>query len=93
MRDDIVYPAIFKKSDEGGYEVSFYDLPAYTCGDDLFEAFNMAGDCLLAAVSEEENLPKPTPLEDIRVGEGEYVLLVKPSYFDISLHRSDMQEN
>ena len=92
MRDDIVYPAIFKRDEEGGYTVEFYDLPGFTCGDDLNEAFNMAGDCLLAMVDGEVDLPKPTPLEQIKAAEGEYVLLVKPCYYDITAHRSDLKD-
>ena len=82
----IVYPAIFHKAEEGGYWVEFPDLPCVTEGDDLIEAFNMAGDCLLVTIADEdpEKLPEPTPLENIKVKDGDYVLLVKPCYFDIN---------
>ena len=86
MHNGIVYPAIFHKAEEGGYWVEFCDPPCFTQGDDLTEAFNMAGDCLLAYVSCEDiaTLPKPTPLESIKVKAGDYVMLVKPCYFDIN---------
>ena len=61
----MVYPAIFHKAEEGGYWVEFPDLHCVTEGDTLTEAFNMAGDCLLAAIGDEDvaSLPSPTPLE------------------------------
>lgn len=96
MKDynNFVYPAIFRKSDEGGYLVEFPDLHGFTEGDNLTEAFNMAGDCLLAMIDCEDiaALPKPTPLESIKVKEGDYVMLVKPCYFDINAARSVTQE-
>ena len=86
MKEHIVYPAVFHKAEEGGYLVEFYDLPCFTEGDNLTEAFNMAGECLLAYISSEneEKLPEPTPLENIKVNDGDYVMLVKPCYFDIN---------
>ena len=68
-------------------------LHGFTEGDNLTEAFNMAGDCLLAMIDCEDisTLPKPTPLESIKVKEGDYVMLVKPCYFDINAARSMAQ--
>ena len=90
----MVYPAIFHKADEGGYWVEFPDLYCVTEGDNLTEAFNMAGDCLLAAIGDEDisSLPAPTPLESISVAKGDFAMLVKPCYFNRRESRRDIQD-
>ena len=75
------FPAIFHVAEEGGYWVEFPDLCIYTQGDDLEEAINMAGDCLLCSVDEITDDVKPTPIENIAIKEGEYVKLIKPKYY------------
>lgn len=45
------YPAKFTKEDDGGYTVTFRDIPeAITYGDDLREALNMAKDALITSM-------------------------------------------
>lgn len=47
------YYALFKKSDEGGYEVSFPDIfGGVTCGDDYEDAIFMAKDLLRILLKE-----------------------------------------
>lgn len=75
------FPAIFHPAEEGGYWVEFPDLGIFTQGDDLEEATNMAGDCLLCIVDEITDDIKPTPIENITLKEGEYVKLIKPKYY------------
>lgn len=58
----LFYPAIFHKAEEGGFWVSFPDLPeCLTQGEDMAQAYEMAADALgLALVSrEKEQLPLP----------------------------------
>ncbi|MDP7548754.1 MAG: type II toxin-antitoxin system HicB family antitoxin [Alphaproteobacteria bacterium] len=62
------YPARLAEQDEGGYLVTFRDLPdALTDGDDRADAFEQAVDCLTAAVGARlamsEDIPPPTPVE------------------------------
>lgn len=60
----LFYPALFHKADEGGFWISFPDLPeCLTQGEDMQEAYEMAMDALgLAIVSREENQePLPAP--------------------------------
>ena len=75
------FPAIFHLAEEGGYWVEFPDLGIFTQGDDLVEAINMAGDCLLCIVDKITDDIKPTPIENITLKEGEYVKLIKPKYY------------
>lgn len=78
----VVYPAVFTKDNDGGYLVTFPDFYGVTEGDNLVEAFNMAGDCLLAMINCEETLPTPTPYEKVvRDHPNDIVLLVKPCYW------------
>lgn len=47
MDNKIFYPAIFHKAEEGGFWVTFPDIPeAITEGDNMQEAYEMAVDCL-----------------------------------------------
>ncbi|WP_323142733.1 type II toxin-antitoxin system HicB family antitoxin [Massilia phyllosphaerae] len=58
------YPAIFTPADEGGFVVTFRDIPeAITQGDDEAEAFAMAADALLTAMDFyfEDRRPVPAP--------------------------------
>lgn len=62
----LFYPAIFHKAEEGGFWITFPDLPeCMTQGDDMQEAYEMASDALgLAIVSRQENNEQlPTPSE------------------------------
>lgn len=64
------YPACFIKEDTG-YSVIFPDLNTATCGDDLEDAFSMAGDCLAGYLYssnlEGENVPPASVLQDIDI--------------------------
>jgi antitoxin HicB len=59
------YPAKFHRERDGGYSVSFPDLPeALTCGDDLADALAQAADCLgealAARIHDREGIPAPS---------------------------------
>lgn len=53
----LFYPAIFHKADEGGFWITFPDLPeCMTQGEDMQDAYEMATDALgLAIVTRQEN--------------------------------------
>lgn len=58
----LFYPALFHKAEEGGYWVSFPDIPeCLTQGDDMTQAYEMAVDALGLALTSrgEENQPFP----------------------------------
>ncbi len=78
----LVYPANFYYEKEGGYSVEIPDLlGCVTQGDTLEEAMEMAQDAalgwILTAIEEEEEIPKPSQIEQIKIeGEGFKTLLL-----------------
>lgn len=59
----LFYPAFFHKAEEGGFWISFPDIPeCLTQGDDITQAYEMAVDALGLALScrEKEQQPIPT---------------------------------
>ena len=79
--DKYVYPALFETCKEGGYTVTFPDLPGCISeGDTLEEALEMAKEALALYLYnlEEDNepIPKPSLPQNIIVGEGVFVSLV-----------------
>lgn len=72
-----VYPAVFTEED-CGYSSNFPDLPnCFTSGETLGEAIEMAADVLCLTLYEMEQagteIPAPSALRDIPVGEKEFV--------------------
>ena len=60
----LFYPALFHKAEEGGFWISFPDIPeCLTQGDDMTQAYEMAVDALGLALTcrEKEQQPLPTP--------------------------------
>lgn len=60
----LFYPALFHKADEGGFWISFPDVPeCLTQGDDMTQAYEMAVDALGLALTcrEKEQQPLPNP--------------------------------
>lgn len=75
-----VYPAVLKPED-GGYSVSFPDVPgAITCADDLVSALENAREVLsMMAVQMEdtgEKFSKPTEMNEVQRDENDIVTLV-----------------
>ena len=74
-----IYPAIFRKTDEGSYQGFFPDLGCrYAKGDTLEEAVddaNEAARCWLTSELEEEEwmLPPVSDLKDLELNEGDVV--------------------
>ena len=77
----LAYPAIFEPCDEGGYSVSFPDLPGcFTDGEDLADALYMAQDAasgwLLITLEDGEALPVASKIEEIKADKGCIVNMV-----------------
>ena len=67
---ELVYAAIFENCEEGGYAVSFPDLPGcFTEGDTLAEALEMAEEAacgwLVGEVDNGKDIPQATSREDL----------------------------
>ena len=74
----LFYPAIFHKAEEGGFWISFPDIPeCLTEGDDMQQAYEMAVEALgLALVNrkeEKEEIPVPSEIDRIQGEDGTLV--------------------
>jgi antitoxin HicB len=73
------YPAKFEKAKEGGFVVTFRDIPeAITQGDTEEEAREMAADALLTAMDFYFDDKRPVPLPS-KARRGEYLIDLAPS--------------
>ncbi|MCM1181494.1 MAG: type II toxin-antitoxin system HicB family antitoxin [Clostridium sp.] len=66
----LFYPALFHKAEEGGFWVSFPDIPeCLTQGDDMIQAYEMAADALGLALTsrekEQQQIPSPSDPSEI----------------------------
>ena len=73
--EKLFYPAIFHEAEEGGFWVSFPDLPeCLTEGDDMQQAYEMAVDALGLSLTsrkaESEPIPKPTEINKVDAEDG-----------------------
>lgn len=71
----LFYPAIFHIADEGGFWVSFPDIPeCLTDGDNIEQAYEMAVDalglCITDRMNSKEVLPSPSSPENLTVDDG-----------------------
>ena len=78
----LFYPALFHKAEEGGFWVSFPDIPeCFTQGDDMTQAYEMAVDALGIALTsrEEEQLPFPAGSDPtaITVGVDSFLVVIE----------------
>ena len=65
----LFYPAIFHKAEEGGFWITFPDIPeCMTQGDDMQHAYEMAVDALGLAITsrEEEGAELPDASDQIK---------------------------
>lgn len=73
------YPARLERADEGGFVVTFRDIPeAITQGDDETEALAMAKDALITAMDFYFEDKRPVPLPS-RLQEDEHAIALPPS--------------
>ena len=75
MNKRLFYPAVFHRAEEGGFWVTFPDIPeCMTQGEDMQEAYEMAADALglsLTTIDNEgETLPKASSAVEITVEDG-----------------------
>lgn len=66
----LFYPAIFHKAEEGGFWITFPDIPeCMTHGDDMQHAYEMAVDVLGLAITsrKEEGQEIPSPSEPYKI--------------------------
>lgn len=85
----LFYPAIFHKAEEGGFWITFPDIPeCMTQGDDMQQAYEMAVDALGLAITsrETEKLELPTPSEpyQLTTGTDEFCVVVE---FDLLAYK------
>lgn len=78
----LFYPAIFHIAEEGGFWVTFPDLPeCMTQGDDMQNAYEMAVDALGLALTsrkqEHQDIPVPSQPKEITVSENEYCIIIE----------------
>lgn len=76
----LFYPAIFHKAEEGGFWISFPDIPeCLTEGDNMKQAYEMAVEALgLALVNrkeEKEEIPVPSEIDRIQGEDGTLVIV------------------
>ena len=86
--DRLFYPAVFHKAEEGGFWISFPDIPeCLTQGDDMQQAYEMAAEALglsLTTMEEAgEELPEASSPEQINTEEG-FLVVVE---FDMAEYR------
>jgi predicted RNase H-like HicB family nuclease len=67
----VIYPAVFEREDDVEYKdvynVSFPDVPGcFTFGEGIDDAMYMAQDALGLMLYDEADLPKSSPIEDIK---------------------------
>lgn len=82
MSNKLFYPALFHKAEEGGFWVSFPDIPeCLTEGDNMDLAYEMAFDALGLAISDRlqnnKMLPTPSFLEDIEVDSDSFLAIIE----------------
>lgn len=78
----LFYPAIFHIAEEGGFWITFPDLPeCMTQGDDMQEAYEMAVDALGLALTsreeEKEDIPIPSEVSHIELNANEYCVVIE----------------
>lgn len=89
MENKLFYPAIFHPAEEGGFWVSFPDLPeCLTQGDDMTEAYEMAVDalglCLTDIVDHKGYLPVPSSPDTVKIEDNGFLVVVE---FDMAAYR------
>ena len=76
----LFYPAVFHTAEEGGFWVTFPDIPeCMTQGDNMQEAYEMAVDALGLSLTsreaEREEIPKASSLDEVDPEDGTLVIV------------------
>lgn len=76
-----VYPAVFTEEEEGGFSISFPDIPScYTQGDDMIDGMDAANDVLCLRLydmeKDGEEIPKASDARSIPVNKNQFVTLI-----------------
>ena len=87
----LYYPAVFHIAEEGGFWITFPDIPeCMSEGDNLEEAYKMANDALGLAITsrmeDREEIPTPSQITSIDLSENkdEFVAIIE---FDLDEYR------
>jgi predicted RNase H-like HicB family nuclease len=85
----LFYPALFHEAEEGGFWVTFPDIPeCMTQGDDMTQAYEMASEALGLSLSTMEDAQEPIPAasqpQEIAVEENSFLIVVE---FDMAEYR------
>ena len=88
MKNRLFYPAVFHTAEEGGFWVTFPDIPeCMTQGDNMQEAYEMAVDALGLSLTsreaEREEIPKASSLDEVDAEDGTLVIVE----FDMAEYR------
>lgn len=78
----LFYPAVFHKAEEGGFWVTFPDIPeCMTQGEDMQQAYEMAVEALGLSITtmeeEGEELPKASAPDMVLTEEGSFLVVVE----------------
>ena len=88
MKNKYFYPALFHKAEEGGFWVSFPDLPeCLTQGENMEDTYKMAVDALGLALEDrirEHHVPEPSAIDKLEYESGTYPVIIE---FDLALYR------
>lgn len=84
MNNKLFYPAVFHKAEEGGFWVTFPDIPeCFTQGDDMTQAYEMAveafGLAITSRLEDNETIPVASKPDEIEL-EGGFLVVIE---FDI----------
>lgn len=76
-----VYPAVFTEEEDGGYSISFPDIPScYTQGEDMIDGMDAANDVLCLRLYDMEkngeDIPKASDARSIAIGDNQFVTLI-----------------
>lgn len=85
----LFYPAVFHKAEEGGFWVTFPDIPeCMTQGEDMQQAYEMTVEALGLSITtmeeEGEELPKASAPDMVLTEEGSFLVVVE---FDLMEYR------
>lgn len=78
----LFYPALFHKTEKGGFWISFPDIPeCLTEGDDMSQAYEMAKDALglslESRIEEGDTLPAPSDPSNISIEDDAFLVVVE----------------